>query len=457
MPSNIIKIFERVIRSQLVQYLETNKLISSNQHGFRKGYSCLSELLIHYDEILCNMNHDNADTDLIYLDFAKAFDKVDHDLLLKKLSRYGIKDQLHTWLTSFLKGRSQTVVVEGFRSYPYPVLSGVPQGTVLGPILFLLFVNDIELSLSHSKVRLFADDSRLSKPLKNPGDVSLLQQDLNHVLDWAKSNNMLLNEDKFELLQHHTSSRNFAYQLALPFVIDENSYIANNTSIQPSDHVTDLGVIMQQDLSFSLHISDMVKRARNKLSWVLSVFKSRSELVVGTLYKSMVRPLLEYCCVVWNPTKLSEIAFIEGIQRTATFKVSEISDLNYWDRLKRMKLMSLQRRRERYMIIYMYKIWQHRVPNDIGIVFYNNQRLGMKARIPPVPPYRYQLSRYDGSFSVMGPSLWNLLPKHINCISNFNTFKQKLDEFLLSYPDQPPVAGYTTINNNSLRSWVIQR
>ena len=325
---------------------------------------------------------------------------------------------------------------------------------MLGPILFLLFVNDIELSLAHSNVRLFADDSRLSKALKTPEDVLLLQQDLNNVLNWAKQNNMSLNEDKFELLQHHTSARNFAYLLALPFVISENSYIANKTTIEPSEYVTDLGVIMQQDLSFKLHIADIVKRARNKLSWVLSVFKSRSEIVINTLFKSMVRPIVEYCCVVWNPTKVSEIAFIESIQRTATSKIAGISDMNYWERLKKLKLMSLERRREHYVLVYMHKILQHRVPNDIGIEFYENSRLGLKARVPSLPPYRYQLSRYDGSFSVMGQSLWNVLPKYINCISNFNAFKQELDKFLLSYPDQPPVAGYSTRNNNSLRSWV---
>ena len=134
--SNIIKIFERVIRSQLVDYIECNNLITENQHGFRKGHSCMSELLAHYQEVVSNLAYEDAGSDVIYLDFAKAFDKVDHDLLLKKLQCYGIRGKLFNWLSSFLSDRTQTVLVDCFKSYPAPVLSGVPQGTVLGPILF---------------------------------------------------------------------------------------------------------------------------------------------------------------------------------------------------------------------------------------------------------------------------------------------------------------------------------
>ena len=452
--SNIIKIFERVIRSQLVDYIECNNLITENQHGFRKGHSCMSELLAHYQEVVSNLAYEDAGSDVIYLDFAKAFDKVDHDLLQKKLQCYGIRGKLFNWLSSFLSDRTQTVLVDCFKSYPAPVLSGVPQGTVLGPILFLLFVNDIELSLAHSKIRCFADDSRLLKSIKSSADAVLLQNDLDNVTCWAKKNNMSLNEDKFELLQYHTSIRNFLQFSELPFVLYDNCYFTSESTIEPSDFITDLGVIMQSDLSFNFHISDIVKKARNKLSWVLSAFKSRTEEVILTLYKSLVRPLLEYCCVLWSPTKIGEISLIEAIQRTATSKIISISHLDYWQRLQELGLMSLQRRRERYVLIYMHKILHNLVPNDVGIEFYDNPRLGFKARVPPIPPHRSRLSLFDSSFAVRGPSLWNLIPKTINTIQSFCLFKEKLDKFLLSYPDMPSVNGYTTMNSNSLSCWV---
>ena len=344
--------------------------------------------------------------------------------------------------------------MDGIKSYQSSVDSGVPQGTVLGPILFLLFVNDIELSLSHSNIRCFADDSRLLKSIKSSNDANMLQKDLDSVVTWAKRNNMTLNEDKFELIQHHSSTRNFALFSNLPFVKYDNYYFSGETTIEPSESVLDLGVTMQNDLSFKLHMSDTIKRARNKLSWGLSVFKSRTEEVIGTFYKSLVRPIADYCCVLWNPLKIGDISLMEGIQRTATFKISSISHLNYWQRLQKLKLMSLQRRRERYTIIYMFKILQNRVPNDVGIVFYENPRLGIKARVPPLPPIRSQVSLLDSSFAVRGPVLWNLLPKKINTIESICSFKEKLDNFISEYPDTPPVNGYTTPNSNSLTCWV---
>ena len=136
--------------------------------------------------------------------------------------------------------------------------SGVPQGTVLGPILFLLFVNDIELAIAHSKIRCFADDSRLLKSVKYSADALLLQQDLNNAICWAKKNNMSLNDDKFELIQHHSSIRNFQTLSELPFVFHDNCYFTSQTTIEPSNHTTDLGVIVENNLSFKMHISDIV-------------------------------------------------------------------------------------------------------------------------------------------------------------------------------------------------------
>ena len=171
--SHIIKIYERVLRKRLVAHLESNNLLCNQQHGFRSGHSCLTQLLHHFDDILVNLM-DGKDTDSIYLDYAKAFDKVDHTLLVKKLHKYGVHPKLIKWIESFLSDRTQNVVVDGHMSSSAHVISGVPQGTVLGPILFLIFINDITDCITSSTIRCFADDTRISKAISCEEDVALL-------------------------------------------------------------------------------------------------------------------------------------------------------------------------------------------------------------------------------------------------------------------------------------------
>ena len=198
---HVIKVFERVVRKNLVQHLEMNLLISRNQHGFRKKRSCMTQLLSHIEEIYTSLNNGD-EVDVIYLDFAKAFDKVDHQVLLAKLKRYGIQGRALSWIKEFLLDRKQTVVVEGQRSSSKPVISGVPQGTVLGPVLFVMYINDLLESIHSSKGLGFADDTKLIGAISGMESVTLLQEDLNTVIEWARINNMELHEEKFEVMSY---------------------------------------------------------------------------------------------------------------------------------------------------------------------------------------------------------------------------------------------------------------
>ena len=451
--SHVIKIFERVMRKRLVNYLENNSLLCNNQHGFRAGRSCLTQLLAHFDDILENLRQ-NSDTDSIYLDYAKAFDKVDHALLIKKLERYGVHPKLVGWIKSFLSDRTQQVVVNGHKSVLAQIISGVPQGTVLGPILFLIFINDINQCISTSTLRCFADDTRISKAIKGQEDVALLQHDLEKVMQWSQNNNMTLHEDKFEYMCH--SATKYSTIRELPFSEEHFHYTTSQgCTLSPVKQLRDLGVTVRDDASWSPHIKSISSKARQKAAWVLSVFYTRSPTVMLTLYKSMVRSLLEFCSPLWNPGKVKDIQELEGVQKTFTSKISGCNDLDYWERLKKLSLMSLQRRRERYIIIHMWKLLHGVTSNDLQIRFQKKARQGTQAVIPPMlqnSSARHQ-SLYDGSFGVQGPKLWNSMPYHLNSIGDFPTFKNRLTAFLLAVPDKPPVRGYTPPNSNSLVTW----
>ena len=164
-------------------------------------------------DIILKNNLKGYETDVIYLDYAKAFDKVDHNILLKKLSLYGITGRLHTWLTQFLRDRTQVVVVDGVKSQPAPVISGVPQGTVLGPILFIIYMNEIENILKEARSGSFADDTRLIKAVGSVADTELMQADLTSIVQWSVRNNMALHERKFELLCYTNNKRNHLKEL----------------------------------------------------------------------------------------------------------------------------------------------------------------------------------------------------------------------------------------------------
>ena len=451
--SHIIKTYERIVRKVMVKYIEDNEILSKKQHGFRSGRSCLTQMLSHFDDILLGFTN-GLDTDSIYLDYAKAFDKVDHKLLLIKLQKYGFSSQLISWIRSFLTDRKQCVVLDGHRSVLASIISGVPQGTVLGPILFILFINDLQGCVKHSNVSFFADDTRVSKQINCQSDVYLLQEDLCNIISWSRSNNMKLHEDKFDLLIHRSKRHDTLQEL--PFMTECMSYhVSNGNELHPVHNLKDLGVTVSADLSWSLHIANAVSKARSKAFWILSVFKTRERSLMMTLYKSLVRSLLEYCCPLWNPSKITDIQLLESVQRTFTNRIAGLQGTHYWDRLKTLKLMSLQRRRERYIILQMWKLLHCTTPNDIGVKFQEKNRHGLKAIVPKLvkTSLQHNQSLYDASFAVLGPRLWNTIPAHLTRVADSEQFKIQLTNYLFTIPDTPPVAGYTCQNSNSLLDW----
>ena len=193
------KILEHIISSQIMDHLDSCNILHPNQHGFRSKRSCETQLIITTDDLTKSINnHDQVDVAI--LDFAKAFDKVPHQRLIAKLKFYGINTHLQNWTRSFLQDRKQQVVLEGQSSKPSDVLSGVPQGTVLGPILFLMYINDIAANLN-SSIRMFADDCLVYRTISSPSDHQLLQTDLNKLTTWADTWQMKFNTSKCSVLQ----------------------------------------------------------------------------------------------------------------------------------------------------------------------------------------------------------------------------------------------------------------
>ena len=435
--SNVMKIFEKLIRKKITKHMEENELFNPNQHGFRSGRSCISQLLNHHTKILEELEL-GGKIDVIYLDFAKAFDKVHHGVLLQKLQNIGITGNLFEWLKEFLRARKQFVSVEGALSSESDVLSGVPQGTVLGPLLFLIHIGDIDREINASKVSCFADDTRIMKIIKDDNDKTLLQEDLNRIYNWANVNKMKFNENKFEMIDYQAGQRNESY----------HTYrTENDAPIERKSEIRDLGIIMNNEATFTDHIAAIAKKGRKLAGWALRTFQSREASLMLTLLKVLIRPHLEYGCQVWNPHLAREISLLESVQRDFTRKIEGTNEFDYWERLKELSLYSLQRRRERYIIIYVWKIIHGLVPNfegDNKIRVIDTGRHGLKCIRPELNGGRRTRfgTRKENSLVVFGQKLFNHIPKEIReCHGPPETFKKMLDRFLLTVPDQPVIHG----------------
>ena len=339
--SQVGKVLEKIIRKEIMTYMQKNNLLSDDQHGFSKDRSCLTNLLEALDDIT-RMVDEGLQVDEIFLDFRKAFDKVSHERLLYKLHHMGIRDDLLAWITSFLKMRKQRVKVNGSMSSWADVTSGVPQGSVLGPILFVIFINDFP-SLLQSSVKLFADDAKLYSDVSHANGHLKLQEDLKTCVDWANQWLMLFHPKKCKVIHYGKHSNKLDYTL--------NGH--------PVIHVTeekDLGIKMSEDLKWTTHIADAVKKANRMVGLIKHTFTYMNKEMFLVLYKTLVRPLLEYCPQVWSPNLAKNIEAVEKVQQRATKIVPELHHLPYEERLKCLKLYPLRERRLRGDMIFTYKL-----------------------------------------------------------------------------------------------------
>ena len=448
--SHLVKVFEKVLRNKIVMFIEQHNLLNPNQHGFRSGRSCLSQLIQHYDKVTAAME-EGKNVDVIYLDFSKAFDKLDFDITLQKLHNIGVTEKVFRWIKNFIIGRKQTVSISGAKSSTEPVISGVPQGSVLGPLLFLIMLGDIDSNTMYSSVSSFADDTRVLGEITDINSVLNTQKDLNTIYLWADNNNAQFNNEKFECLRY---GKDEIIKSSTGYTTSTGSNIVAKSSI------TDLGICMSSTGNFEDHIHNVVRSANLKCGWILRTFRTRSPELMLTLWKALVLPILDYCCQLWSPSGLGLMQALEKVQMTFLNKICGASELNYWQQLSHFNLYSLQRRRERYIAIYVWKVLENIVPN-FGINVVTNARRGRLCIVPLVrasAPARMQTLRFN-CITINGPRIFNSLPLHLKNVSDcsINVFKNELHKHLQSIPDEPRVRKLIPFCANSSNSLTVMK
>ena len=436
--SHLLKVLEKLICCKIVSFLEDNNKMNVNQHGFRKLHSCLSQLIEHYDNIIEAVSS-GKNMDVIYLDFSKAFDVVDHNILIRKIKSLGICGKIGRWIYNFITDRNQSVSVNKHLSRSEPVRSGVPQGSCLGPILFLIFISDIDKNTGGSTVSSFADDTKVSQVINLVQDCNDLQLSLNQIYNWSNTNNMNFNELKFQGLRYGSDNE----------VTKDFKYITPNGKEIPFEKsAKDLGIIMSNNLMFKDHIESLATRCRGLSAWILRTFTTRAEAPMLTLFKSLIQPRMDYCSQLWAPHHNKDWTVLEAIQRRYTSKINGVKDLDYWSRLKCLHLYSTERRTERYRIIYLWKIIEGYAPN-LKLNKITTKCSDRRGRFCVLPRLKRECTAKtttirENSFAVHAAKLFNELPKEIRNMSSvtIETFKRHLDKTLASIPDQPSVPGY---------------
>ena len=280
--SIISKIFEHILCSNIMKHLETNGILHHRQHGFRHNHSCETQLISLVHDLTNNYDA-GTQTDLISMDFAKAFDTVPHQRLMYKLQWYGVHGKVHKWISEFLTNRSQKVVLNGTCSTSVKVTSGVPQGTVLGPSLFLIYINDLPECVNHSEIRLFADDCIVYRCIHNQQDAELLQEDINAIQTWTSTWQMNFNVSKC-CSTHFTQA--ITYKM-------ENTYYLYDTPLLSLDHFKYLGITLQSNLRYDRHIQDITAKANRTLGLLRRNIRTPTPQLKECAYKALVRPQLE--------------------------------------------------------------------------------------------------------------------------------------------------------------------
>ena len=409
------KIMESIVKEAILKHMVENNLLSPKQFGFISGRSTVTQLLKYLNQCVETLVTGGV-VDAIYLDFAKAFDTVPHSRLLGKLRSYGINGNILKWIEAFLRNRTQVVKVNGEESFSAPVLSGIPQGSVLGPLLFVIYINDLPDNINSDSF-LFADDTKILRHITSAEDSVKLQRDLKALEDWSKKWLLQFNADKCHVL---TLGK-------IENIVHSHRYELYDEELDHVFEETDIGVTIDHELKFEDHISKKVSKANSIVGLIRRSFAHLDGKLFKQLYTTFVRPHLEYAQAVWSPSSRKLIDMLENVQKRATKLVDGFGALEYEERLRRLELPTLVYRRARGDMIEAFKHFHSYDPTLIPDVF-KRQTYGIRnngCQLVWRDPKDGVRGIQANSYYYRIIKVWNELPSEVVNAPTVNTFKAK--------------------------------
>jgi hypothetical protein len=411
--STTSKVLERVVTRRIIEHLEEHSLLSIAQHGFRKNYSCVTNLLLTLDDWTQAVDR-GYPIHACYLDISKAFDRVNHCILLRKLKEHGIDGKLLAWLEDYLTDRTVQVRVDGALSKPVPVTSGVPQGSVLAPILFIIYANDIP-SLIRCKITLFADDIKLWTHIRTVEDCKLLQKDLDALHEWSLANKLPFNTSKCKMLN---VGKPFAY-----------AYELGQQQLAWTNEEKDLGVWITNTLKTSLQCNSVYKKTSHVLALLKRIFGRFTKETLPIIINTYIRPCMEYAVQTWSPWLQKDVELLQRIYHRATKCVTGLQHKPYAERITYLNLFDFHYRRIRGDLILTYHILN--TPNHPLQTLFKPGRYCVTRKHQfalAIPVSHVNCRRYF--FAVRVTFLWNSLPESVVSCANIYLFKTSLDDYM---------------------------
>jgi ribonuclease P/MRP protein subunit RPP40 len=422
------KVMERVIKDSMVEYLEGNNVTSKTQHGFRPGRSCVTNMIEFFDQVT-KWTDDGESVDIAYFDFSKAFDKVCHERMIIKVEAAGITGKVKEWLKDWLRGRKQRVVIDGEFSDWREVLSSVIQGSVLGGTLFTIYIDDLDDKIK-SLIRKFADDTKMAMRIKTKDDQKAMQDDIDQLHQWAEEWQMQFNKEKCKIM--HVGNGN-------PMV----KYEMDGKEMQVTESEKDLGVMVENTLKPTMQCQKAARKANAILGQISRSFHYRKKVTMTKLYKTFVRPHLEYAVTVWCPWLEKDIEELEKVQKRAVKMMSDVKGKTYEERLKELEMTTLSERRGRGDLIETYKVMRghSRVDkNEWFKIMAGDTARGTRAttsiteegeerRTDIIYKEKAKQETRKNFFTLRVARKWNQLPEEVKQAKTVNEFKNKYDEW----------------------------
>ena len=410
------KLLERHVHTQLVSFLEENNLLYENQGGFRKNKST-TQTVHHLINQIANAKNDDKYSLAVYLDISKAFDSINHDLLLQKLYKIGIRGMGLKWLQNYMYDRKQVVVNGGQESSKQTIICGVPQGSILGPLLFIIYMNDMARLPLTSNLLLFADDTVLyynDRCIRNLH--ATVQKDLDIVINWCSFNKLCINLKK-------TKVTAFDKSFSKTCIANQSLHIFGK-EIERIDRHEYLGIVVDDRLSFKYHNNKCSSRVNNRIYQLKKIRGCITTKCALSIYKTMILPLFEYGGLFLSSCTDKEQTKLQRLQNQALRVIyKEDNYANVFELHNISNLLPLKLRREMALI----KIMFNKVHNNQGL---DPRTLNTRAHDGPlmVVP-KPNSSRYRNSVAYRGPAAWNILDPNIRCIENKNNFVRAVKSY----------------------------